>query len=283
MTEEATTPDLVGLARQGYEAAGRGDLDGVMSVFADDAVYDMSAAGLETFEGREAIRDFVETWHRSWEDYRYEEEELLDLGHGVVLSVLREGGRLVGGDGRVEQRVAHLTTWANDKIEWFKHYPDPDQARAAAERLAAERGQAVSGKSTTPDLVGLVREQAEAANRRDLNAVMNAFAEDAIMTGGARGFPPSEGRAAIGRFIEDWFDAYEELHFEFEEVSDLGNGVVFGVLIQEGRPVGTAAHVGQREGWVYIWARGLIARLETTYFDIAEGCAAAERLAAERG
>jgi ketosteroid isomerase-like protein len=65
---------------------------------------------------------------------------MLDLGHGVVLSVLREGGRLVGGNGRVEQRVAHLTTWANGRIEWFKHYPDPHEARAAAARIAQERG-----------------------------------------------------------------------------------------------------------------------------------------------
>jgi hypothetical protein len=36
--------------------------------------------------------------------------------------------------------VAHLTAWANGKIESFKHYPDPDEARAAAERLAQERG-----------------------------------------------------------------------------------------------------------------------------------------------
>jgi len=117
-----------------------GDLDGVMSLFAADAVYDMSAAGSEIFEGAEAIGRFIEDWHRSWEDYRYEEEVMLDLGHGIVLSVLRESGRLVGGDGRVEQRVAHLTTWANGKIEWFKHYPDPDEASAAAERLAQERG-----------------------------------------------------------------------------------------------------------------------------------------------
>jgi len=117
----------------------RGDVDAVMSLFAPDAVYDMSAAGFETFEGAEAIRRFIEDWHRSWEDYRYEEEEMLDLGHGILLSVLRESGRLVGGDGRVEQRVAHLTTWANGKIEWFKHYPHPDEARAAAERLAQER------------------------------------------------------------------------------------------------------------------------------------------------
>ena len=118
---------------------------------------------------------------------------------------------------------------------------------------------------TTPDLVELVRKQAE----------------DAIMTGGPGG--TFEGRPAIRRLVEDWFHAYDELHFEFEEVSDLGNGVVFGVLIQEGRLVGSAGHIGQREGWVYIWARGLIARLQTTYMDIDEGRAAAERLAEERG
>jgi ketosteroid isomerase-like protein len=139
MPDESTTPDLVRLARQGYEAMARGDLDGVMSLFAADAVYDMSDAGLETFDGAEAIRGFIEDWRRSWEDYRYELEELLDLGHGVVLSVVREGGRLVGGKGRVEQRVAHITTWTNGKIEWFKHYREPDEARAAAERLALER------------------------------------------------------------------------------------------------------------------------------------------------
>jgi len=138
-------------------------------------------------------------------------------------------------------------------------------------------------ESTTPDLVELVREQAEAANRRDLDAVTNAFAEHAIMTAEARTAFPSEGRAAIRSFIEDWFDAYDELHFELEEVSDFGNGVVFAVLIQDGRLAGSAGRIRQREGWVYIWARGLIARLQTTYMDIDEGRAAAERLAEERG
>jgi len=133
---------------------------------------------------------------------------------------------------------------------------------------------------TTPDPVELVRKQAEDANRRDLDAVMNAFAEDATLDGrGAGNF--SEGRAAIRRFVEDWFDAYEELRFEFEEVSHLGNGVVFAVCIQDARLVGSAGHIRQHEEWVYIWSRGLIARLTTYDFD--EGRAAAERLAEERG
>jgi ketosteroid isomerase-like protein len=141
MSEEPTTPDLVELARQGFEAMSRGDLDAVMSFFAPDAVYDVSDAGLLTFfESEEAIRGFFEDWHRSWEDYRFEEEEILDLGHGVGLSVVRESARLVGGKGRVETRVAQVSIWANGKLEWLKAYTDIDEARAAAERLAQERG-----------------------------------------------------------------------------------------------------------------------------------------------
>jgi hypothetical protein len=70
------------------------------------------------------------------------------------------------------------------------------------------------------------------------------------------------------------------LGFEVEEVSHLGGGFVFAVVSQDGRLVGSAGHVRQREGWVYIWARSLIARF--TVYDIDEGRAAAERLAKAR-
>jgi ketosteroid isomerase-like protein len=140
MREESARTDLVSLGRHAYEALSRGDVDAVMSVFAPGALYDASEQGIGTFEGAEAIRGVIEDWQLSWEEYRYEEVEILDLGRGVLLSTLRESGRLAGGEGRVEQRVAHVTTWANSKIECFKVYPDPDEGRAAAERLAGGRG-----------------------------------------------------------------------------------------------------------------------------------------------
>jgi ketosteroid isomerase-like protein len=139
MSEESMTPDLVRLARQAYETISRGDFDALMSVFAAEAVYDLSEAGLGTYEGVQAIRRFLEDWDASWDERQFEEEELVDLGHGVLLHVYRESGRLVGGDRRVEQRLASVATWANGKIEWLKDYRDIGQARAAAERLAQER------------------------------------------------------------------------------------------------------------------------------------------------
>jgi ketosteroid isomerase-like protein len=134
-------------------------------------------------------------------------------------------------------------------------------------------------ESTTPDLVELVRKQLEALDRRDLDGVMNSVAEDSVLEGRVENF--LEGRAAIRRFLEDWFRAWEELDFELEEVSDLGGGVVFAVVIQDGRPVGGDGRVRQREGWVYLWVGGSIARLTTSEVDQAR--AAAERLAEQRG
>jgi uncharacterized protein (TIGR02246 family) len=134
----------------------------------------------------------------------------------------------------------------------------------------------MSEESTTPDLVELVGRALEAANRRDLDAVAGSFAEDATFDGRALG-DHFEGRAAIRSFIEEWFGAYEELAYRLEELRDLGNGVVFAVVVQNGRPAGSAGQLRQREGWVFVWVGGLIARLAISEVD--EGRAAAERLA----
>ena len=128
-----------------------------------------------------------------------------------------------------------------------------------------------------PDPVELVREQVQALDRCDLDGVMSSVAEDGILDGRA---DLIEGRAAIRDFLDEWFGAYEELAYELEEVADLGGGVVFAVVIQDGRLVGSDGHIRQREGWVYLFVGGSIAVLTTSEVD--HGRAAAERLAAER-
>jgi ketosteroid isomerase-like protein len=136
----------------------------------------------------------------------------------------------------------------------------------------------MSEESTTSDPVELVRKQLEAADRGDLDGVMTSVAEDAVLDGRA---DLVEGRAAIRGFLDEWFKSYDELDYELEEVSHLGGGVVFAVVIQDGRLVGSDGHIRQREGWVYLFAGGSITRLTTSEVD--EARAAAERLAEERG
>jgi ketosteroid isomerase-like protein len=144
--------------------------------------------------------------------------------------------------------------------------------------MVRDTGREVTEESTTPDLVELVREQVEALDRGDLDEAMSSVTEDAVLDGRADFF---EGRAAIRGFLDDWFRAYEELDFELEEVSHLGGGVVFAVVIQDGRLVGADGRLRQREGWVYLCVGGSIARLTTS--DVDEARVASERLAQERG
>jgi ketosteroid isomerase-like protein len=136
----------------------------------------------------------------------------------------------------------------------------------------------MSREPMTPDLLELVRRQFETVNRGDLDAVMSLWAPDAVLDLSQRELPSCEGVSAIRRFLEDWIGSYEEIEWESEEILDLGNGVVFGVVHQNARPTGSTGSVRQREGWVWVWVEGLVARL-TTSGDIDKARAAAERLA----
>jgi ketosteroid isomerase-like protein len=138
MTEESTRPDPVELVRKQVEALDRGDLDGVMSSVAEDVVLDGRLAG-GFFEGRAAIRGFLEEWFGAYEELDFELEEVSHLGGGVVVAVVIQDARLVGGHGHLRQREGWVYLCVGGLIARLTT-SDVDQARAAAERLAQERG-----------------------------------------------------------------------------------------------------------------------------------------------
>ena len=140
MSQESSTPDMVELSRSAVEAAERGDWDAVMSFFAPNAVWDMSPQSLGIFEGRAAIRGFLEDWWRAYEELAVEVDEVLDVGNGVGVRVITQRGRLAGGTGEVRQRSADVFLWVDGLIERVTAYLDIDEARAAAERLSESRG-----------------------------------------------------------------------------------------------------------------------------------------------
>ena len=128
--------------RGGYDDGITADLDVVMSLHADDAVYDMSAMGVGVLEGQAAIRGFYEDWRRSYEAFEAELEELRDLGHGVTFMVIINRGRPHGGAHWIEARYASAGIWAGGRLERGVAYTDIDEARAVAKQLAAERASA---------------------------------------------------------------------------------------------------------------------------------------------
>ena len=129
--------------RRSVEAANRGDFDALLRGYAPDVVWDLNPlGGLGTFEGHVAIRRFLEDWHSNYEELEIAPEEILDLGNGVIFSVVIQKGRPVGSSGDVQQRQAIVSVWAEGLFVRITHYGDIDEGRAAAERLAEERAQA---------------------------------------------------------------------------------------------------------------------------------------------
>ena len=139
MPGESTTPDPVELTRRLYETADRGDYDAMMRLFRPDAVWDLSEAGIGTFEGAAAIRRLVEDWQGSYEDYKVDVEEIRDLGNGVTLAVSLQTGRPAGSTGEVQIRFASIQVCEDGLIARMKNYNDIDETRTAAERLAESR------------------------------------------------------------------------------------------------------------------------------------------------
>ena len=143
---------------------------------------------------------------------------------------------------------------------------------------------AMSEDSTTVDHVELIRGYLELMDRDwDLDALegLGIFSPGVVWDLSGVGLGVYEGTAGVRGFLEGWWANWEDHHHEVEEIRELGRGVVFLVLFEDGRPVGSPARVQARAGWVYEWAHGKIVRI-TTYTDIDAARAAAERVAEER-
>jgi ketosteroid isomerase-like protein len=139
MSDESTTPELVELTRGVFEAFSSGNLEAGLSRYAPDAVYQSAALGT-VFDGRSAIRGFMQEWTAAYEEFEMQPEEILELGGGITFSTVRQRGRPLGITGSVEWRFAAVAVWSDGSIVRAITYDDIDEGRAAAERLAAERG-----------------------------------------------------------------------------------------------------------------------------------------------
>jgi ketosteroid isomerase-like protein len=134
---------------------------------------------------------------------------------------------------------------------------------------------------TTSDLRLLVQ-RLTSSKAHEIEDLMRFFAPDSVWDMSQGGLGVIEGRDAIRAFFEEWRGVYDDYEQEAEEIQDLGSGVVFAVFVQRGRPVDSTGWVEFRDARVWLWADGLVERV-TTFLDIDEARATAERRAVERG
>ena len=140
MSEESTTPDLTELMRRSAQPLNVRDYDAAMRFWAPDGVFDLSQTALGTYEGHAAIRAFLEEAIGAYDDFQFEFEELDDLGNGVAFAVPVLNARLAGSTGSVHGRFGAVSIWVDGLVERVTNYADINEGRAAAERLAQERG-----------------------------------------------------------------------------------------------------------------------------------------------
>ncbi len=139
MSEESTTPDLVEVVTGLIEAADRGDWGAVVRPYAADVIWE-SEDGIFDMTGTYGVRGFWEEWAGMFEDFTVKVETVVDLGNEVVYAVYHAEGRPAGSTGVVTECVALICEWADGMITRVIARRDGDEARAAAERLAQERG-----------------------------------------------------------------------------------------------------------------------------------------------
>jgi ketosteroid isomerase-like protein len=117
----------VELARRGYEAVMRGDLDAISKILDPDVKWHAGdpSAKYACHNRGEAVAFMRQNWVRRGAPPG-ELVELLDAGDKVVVIMRR-----IGEDSGAEL-VANLTTFRDGKVVEMVHYPNPDGARTAA-------------------------------------------------------------------------------------------------------------------------------------------------------
>jgi ketosteroid isomerase-like protein len=137
MSEESATPDLAATMRQFADALDRRDFGALMSFYQPSAV--LASSGDSSFEGAADIREFWEDMYAPFEERNSEIVDVVELGGGVLLTVVDMSARPAGSSGVIRMCLATVWVLTEGLIERQTNYSDIEEARAAAERLAQER------------------------------------------------------------------------------------------------------------------------------------------------
>ena len=119
--------------RRGYEWA-TARLELIPEFFAPDFEADMSEAGPETVvvRGVEAAQESLREYWEMFDDFHIELEEVIHADEGLVVTAVRDGGRMRGSDAEVWNRFFHVWTFADGKVARLSIHTDRSRALEAA-------------------------------------------------------------------------------------------------------------------------------------------------------
>jgi ketosteroid isomerase-like protein len=122
----------VEIARRGYEAFARGDLDAALNMMDPDieAHNPPEVPEAAVHRGREAVRRDWEQAMDLFDDFWIVAERFLDAGDQLVV-YLRYRGRSRGSHAEVDAPMAHVLTFRNGRVVRLKQYLNRTQALEA--------------------------------------------------------------------------------------------------------------------------------------------------------
>jgi ketosteroid isomerase-like protein len=128
--------------RERFECWDRDELEPMEEMYAEDAVFDVSAVFIDVapVRGRGNMRTYWAELRETWRGLRTEPLEVLDVGHGRYVLHLRIWGEGRESGAAVDQRFAFLYTLRpeDNKIIRAKLFPDVETAIAASQSAGSE-------------------------------------------------------------------------------------------------------------------------------------------------
>jgi len=118
----------VEIARRLMEAFNEEGIEGVLPFYADDCeVYDPDLPADRSYRGKEALRSLLDLMLTGAEQTEVRDYRLLPAGDRVV-ALSRTYSRGEGGGPEVEVRDAHILTFRDGKIVYWRLYIDRTEA-----------------------------------------------------------------------------------------------------------------------------------------------------------
>ena len=116
-------------------AFNRGDLDAWSEYWADDIDYRAVEGAVDDqgpIHGKDAYRAYVQDWLDTFDDFRLEPVELIDMGADKVIAVVRISGRAKLSGVETDLTFAVVYTIRDGKIARGREYWTRDEALEAA-------------------------------------------------------------------------------------------------------------------------------------------------------
>ena len=123
----------VEIVRQMFEAHLRGDHEAALAYYDPEVEFDATVRpDGRVFHGRDGVAEAMRVWIGTWQDYRFQVEEIIDAGVERVLAAIRESGRGKGSGLVMDQPAYAVFTVRQGLIVHRKGFRDRNEALEAA-------------------------------------------------------------------------------------------------------------------------------------------------------